>query len=64
MRTWYGPNGFVSKAEYDLGEALRLAAVKYCDKHKLNYTLGTMLEMSKFAAECVDEYGKDWEPGE
>jgi hypothetical protein len=41
-------------------ERIRLAAVVYCKEHGLDYTLGTMNEMAKFAIDCLIEADKEW----
>ena len=43
-------DGFVPKSEsIKTADDVRLAVVQYCDENNLNYTLGTMHEMAKFA---------------
>ena len=51
MRQHYGASGFVD--EKKVMDDLCLAAVKYCNMHELDYTLGTMHEMAKFALEVI-----------
>jgi hypothetical protein len=43
-----------SKQAPEVSELVRVAAVAFCRKHDLNYTLGTMLQMAIFAEEYSD----------
>ena len=53
-------NGQVPHLTFKDEEAIRVAAVKYCHEHELNYTLGTMNEMANFAIDMLIErfYGE------
>lgn len=50
MRKFYGASG-AAKGKDEVSEDARVAAVKFCRERDLNYTLGTMLEMARFAEE-------------
>ena len=57
MTQHYGASGFVdrNKPVDEVSEDARVAAVKFCRKRDLNYTLGVMLEMARFADQYTAE---------
>ena len=60
MQQHYGASGFVRKAEKveDVSGDARVAAVRFCQERDLNYTLGTMLEMARFADQYTAKIAK------
>jgi hypothetical protein len=57
MRKFYGPAG-IPKPNDEVSEDARVEAVKFCRERNLNYTLGMMLEMARFADEYTAKIAK------
>jgi hypothetical protein len=60
MKQHYGASGFVDRkaVKTEVGEDARVAVAKYCHERDLNYTLGTMLEMARFAEQYAEQIAK------
>ena len=61
MQQHYGASGFVAKCKKvdEVSEDARVAVAKFCQERDLNYTLGTMLEMARFAEEYTAKIASD-----
>ena len=60
MKQYYGASGFVDKTANaeEVPEEIRVAVVRFCRERDLDYTLGTMLEMARFAHQFTERLQK------
>ena len=59
MRKFYGASGAANPKEVEVSEDARVAVVKFCRERDLNYTLGTMLEMARFADQYTSKIAQN-----